>query len=217
MWVPSRSRVHKAPSPSTGPPSAEGENQTPSTPSTSTGTLGRHRPRIHPSRPQRSTKASSGCWHQHIHANSTRQDCLPEGPLTDIQDRRQGTPHGHTRHIHIRTGHSERSMATRTPANARPQPHPDPHSLPDTTYHGCRACSRCSIGDLLTGKPSTNFIDAPWVCTHASTPGADTSSAIVSAGKGPQETLDWKSEIRTWGGAGADGSAELLAGSSGGG
>ena len=33
--------------------------------------------------------------------------------------------------------------------------------------------------------------------------------------KGPQETqetsLDWKSEIRTWGGAGAGGSAELLA------
>ena len=29
--------------------------------------------------------------------------------------------------------------------------------------------------------------------------------------KGPQETSDWKSEIRTWGGAGAGGSAELLA------
>ena len=63
----------------------------------------------------------------------------------------------------------------------------------------------------MTGKPSTNFIDAPWLCTHASAPGADTSSAIVSAGKGPQETLDIKGEIRTWGGVGADGGAELLA------
>ena len=47
--------------------------------------------------------------------------------------------------------------------------------------------------------------------TRVSNPGADTSSAIVSAGKGPQETLDRESEIRTWGGAGADGGAELLA------
>jgi len=27
----------------------------------------------------------------------------------------------------------------------------------------------------LTGKPSTNFIDAPWVCTHVSNPEADTA------------------------------------------
>jgi len=74
-----------------------------------------------------------------------------------------------------------------------------------------RAVGAVSEPSYLTGKPSNNFIDAPWVCTHASTPGADTISAIVSAGKGPQETSDWKSEIRTWGGAGADGSAELLA------
>ena len=47
--------------------------------------------------------------------------------------------------------------------------------------------------------------------TRVSNPGADTSSAIVSAGKGPQETLDRESEIRTWGGAGADGGAELHA------
>ena len=47
--------------------------------------------------------------------------------------------------------------------------------------------------------------------TRVSNPGADTSSAIVSAGKGPQETLDRESEIRTWGGAGADCGAELLA------
>ena len=115
--------------------------------------LGRHRPRAKTRRLQRLLhrlgpwaatgresihrghrglpRPSSGCWHQHIHANSTRQDCLPGGPLTDIQDRRQGTPHGHTRHIHIRTGHSERSMATRTPANARPQPYPDHPSFPD--------------------------------------------------------------------------------------
>ena len=32
---------------------------------------------------------------------------------------------------------------------------------------------------------------------------------MVSAGKGPQETLDRKLEIWTWEGAGADGGAEL--------
>ena len=51
-----------------------------------------------------------------------------------------------------------------------------------------RAVGAVSEPSYLTGKPSTNFIDAPWVCTLASTPGADTSSAIVSAGKGQQET-----------------------------
>jgi hypothetical protein len=73
-----------------------------------------------------------------------------------------------------------------------------------------RAVGAVSEPSTLSGNPSTNFIDAPWVCTLASTPGADIIS-IVSAGKGPQETLDWKSEIRAWGGAGADGGAELLA------
>jgi len=60
----------------------------------------------------------------------------------------------------------------------------------------------------LTG---TRFIDAPWVGTQASTPEADISSTIVSAGKGPQENLDRESEIRTWGGADNGGGAELLA------
>ena len=86
--------------------------------------------------------------------------------------------------------------------------------LPSPIQH-TRAAER-AVGAVsepfnLTGKPSTKFIDAPWVCTHAPNPGADTSSAIVSAGKGPQETLDRESEIRTWGGAGADGGAELHA------
>jgi hypothetical protein len=85
VWVPSRSRVHKAPSPSTGPPSAEGENQTPSTPSTSTGTLGRHRPRIHPSRPQRSTKAKLRMLAP-THTRKLHETRLPAW----------GTPHGHT-------------------------------------------------------------------------------------------------------------------------
>ena len=62
----------------------------------------------------------------------------------------------------------------------------------------------------LTGT-TLKFIDAPWVGTHASTPEADISSAIVSVGKGPQENLDRESEIRTWGGAGNGGGAELLA------
>jgi hypothetical protein len=55
------------------------------------------------------------------------------------------------------------------------------------------------------------FIDAPGVGTHALTPEADISSAIVSVGKGPQENLDRESEIRTWGDAGNGGGAELLA------
>jgi hypothetical protein len=62
----------------------------------------------------------------------------------------------------------------------------------------------------LTGT-THKFIDAPWVGTHAPTPEADISSAIVSVGKGPQENLDRESEIRTWGGAGNGGGVELLA------
>ena len=62
----------------------------------------------------------------------------------------------------------------------------------------------------LTGK-THKFIDAPWVGTHASTPEADISSAIVSIGKGPQENLDGESEILTWGSAGGVGGVELLA------
>jgi hypothetical protein len=54
------------------------------------------------------------------------------------------------------------------------------------------------------------FIDAPWVGTRSSTPGADISSAFVSVGKGPQENLDRESEFRTWGGAG-NGGVEPLA------
>ena len=56
----------------------------------------------------------------------------------------------------------------------------------------------------MTGT-THKFIDTPWVCTHASNPGAEISNAMVSAGKGPQETLDRKLEIWTWEGAGADG------------
>jgi len=62
----------------------------------------------------------------------------------------------------------------------------------------------------LTGT-TLKFIDAPWVGTHASTPEADISSAIVSIGKGPQENLDRESEIRTGGGAGGGNDKELLA------
>ena len=121
----------------------------------------------------------------------------------------------HVTHIH--TGLSERSRGARTHANARPQPYPDHPSFPNTTYQGCRACSRCvavSEPFNLTGT-THKFIDTPWVCTQSPTQEADISSAIVSAGKGPQENLDRESEIRTWGVAGNDGGAELLAGSSG--
>jgi hypothetical protein len=62
----------------------------------------------------------------------------------------------------------------------------------------------------LTGT-THKFIDTPWVYTHTPTQKADISSVIVSAGKGQQENLDRESEIRTWGGAGNDGGAELLA------
>ena len=62
----------------------------------------------------------------------------------------------------------------------------------------------------MTGT-TLKFIDTPCVCTHTPTQKADISSAIVSAGKGQQENLDRESEIRTWGGAGNDGGAELLA------
>ena len=62
----------------------------------------------------------------------------------------------------------------------------------------------------MTGT-THKFIDTPWVYTHTPTQKADISSVIVSAGKGQQENLDRESEIRTWGGAGNDGGAELLA------
>jgi len=55
------------------------------------------------------------------------------------------------------------------------------------------------------------FIDAQWVGTHASNPGADTSSANDSVGKGPQENLVRDSEIRTGGVADGGGGTGLLA------
>ena len=59
--------------------------------------------------------------------------------------------------------------------------------------------------------PENTFIDALWVGTRASNPGADTSSANASVGKGPQENLDRESESRTWGVAGIGGGVEPLA------
>ena len=76
---------------------------------------------------------------------------------------------GHTSRTHkshTHTERSERSRAARTPANARPQPHPDPHSLPDTIYHGCRACSRCSIGALLLDRKTINQLHRRAVGMH---------------------------------------------------
>ena len=61
----------------------------------------------------------------------------------------------HVTHIH--TGLSERSRGARTPANARTQPYPDHPSFPDTTYQGCRASSRCSIGALQLDQNHTQI------------------------------------------------------------
>ena len=95
-----------------------------------------------------------------------------------------------------------------TPAPNQAQiipPSPIPHT---------RAAARAALAvqePLALAGTTLKFIDTPWVGTHAPTPEADISSAIVSVGKGPQENLDRESEIRTWGGAGNDGGAELLA------
>jgi hypothetical protein len=64
---------------------------------------------------------------------------------------------------------------------------------------------------LALTRTTLKFIVVPWIGTHASTPEADISSAIVSVGKGPQENLDRVSKI--WMGGGADddcGGMELL-------
>ena len=55
------------------------------------------------------------------------------------------------------------------------------------------------------------FIDAQWVGTHVLNPGADTSSANDSVGKGPQENSARDSEIRMRGFVGGRGGAEPLA------
>jgi hypothetical protein len=77
-----------------------------------------------------------------------------------------------------------------------------------------RAAERAA---LAASEPSTLsgtrhiFIDAPWVGTPASIPGADTSSANASVGKGPQENSVRDSETRTGGGGDGGGGTELLA------
>ena len=77
------------------------------------------------------------------------------------------------------------------------------------TWAKMRAAVAVSEPSHLTGtlQPS---IDTPWVrALPSSNLGAEISNAIVSVGKGPQETLDRKLEIGMWEGAGADGGAQL--------
>jgi len=85
------------------------------------------------------------------------------------------------------------------PLTPAPPPNPDHPSPIPHTRAAARAARAASEPLALTGT-TLKFIDAPWVGTHASTPEADISSAIVSVGKGPQENLGRESEIRMGGG-----------------
>ena len=94
---------------------------------------------------------------------------------------------------------------------------PAPHQtqiIPPSPIPHTRAAARAALAvqePLALAGTTLKFIDTPWVGTHAPTPEADISSAIVSVGKGPQENLDRVSKI--WMGGGADddcGGMELL-------
>ncbi len=94
---------------------------------------------------------------------------------------------------------------------------PAPHQtqiIPPSPIPNTRAAARAALAvqePLTLAGTTLKFIDTPWVGTHAPTPEADISIAIVSVGKGPQENLDRESEIRMGGGADDDGGMELLA------
>ena len=162
--------------------------------STSTGTPGRHRPRILSSRPRRSTKAK------------------PRTPAPTHTGDRRPTHFTHT-HVTYTYIQGARNAAGEHVHLLTPAPNLTQIILPSPIQH-TRAAERAVVAvsePFNLTRTTHKFIDAPWVCTHAPTTQADISSAIVSVGKGPQENLDRESEIRLWGGAGNDGGAELLA------
>ena len=76
-----------------------------------------------------------------------------------------------TTHTHIEDAYIQgaRNAAGQHVRPLTPAPNHTQIILPSPMQH--TRAAECAVGAVsepfnLTGKPSTNFIDAPWVCTH---------------------------------------------------
>jgi len=131
-------------------------------------------------------------------------------PTADIDAAPTHSTHAHITHTHMQDA---RKAAEGHVHPLTPTPRQTQIILPSPMLH-TRAAERAAFAAsepcTLSGTRHI-FIDAQWVGTRASNPGADPSSANVSGGKGPQENLVRDSEIRTGGVADGGGGTELLA------
>ena len=98
-------------------------------------------------------------------------------------------PIPHITHTHVAHTYTQ---GTRNAAGGIVHPlTPAPHQtqiIPPSPIPHTRAAARAALAvqePLTLAGTTLKFIDTPWVGTHAPTPEADISSAIVNVGKGP--------------------------------